>query len=1580
MSLNNAHEGYDYQDLITSYFILKEILNGNLDSRFSIDRKNTEADTPDRFDDLVIINGDNIQRKQVKYSNEHTATKLIKDYLSADSYYKIAIHQLYESWKALKTNSSEFRLCLAWEEPTEHNIKNVLDLQSCQLSSFSSFPTKVFKINLDRLWEIDPEKFNRWDSLKRYVKSNNIDRDEFNNFCNDLLIEVNLPKASLKFDNPSELENILIKQAKRLGIEQYPNDDIYITDFLLRLAKIVGRYRTRSSIVSVQEVLKELRVKTDFGKIEQKFELDQSVNVTSDEKYSLFHQKTITNRKTILTGEPGSGKSWFLTNFIDYLERKKKLVLRHYCFTSTEDELIDKRVSSNAFFGNLISDIEKAYPKLTKKKRQIFAANLDELNLLLKEIKDPLIIIVDGLDHIKRVLSSSVTLSEEKTRILDYISKILLPDNITMILGSQPVDELTSLKDNFEYIEEKIPKWDVESTKELMYKYGYKDLTFGDTHLSSLLYDKSEGSPLYLTYILLTLNVHDEIAQEHIESLPKYDFNLKNYYEYLTSQIKDNVTAEILSCLEFSVNRKELKEIIPIKHHFDSNMKLLSPVVSENVSRGGIKLYHDSFRRFNIEKLSTSADLDDIYKYIVDWLNLGGFYRSDKSYRYLFNYLIKMKKYDDISHFAKNKFLAKSLYYAHPESLIKNNYESFLYVAHQTQDWPLFIYAGELKRAIETTSSEEHYSQFLQNFELYFEAVCLIYGTNKANSLLYFNGEKNHSDAVTAQAFRILEKHGFSPKWEDIVRLFTDGVKLDDFRYYIGYLAQDSEKLSLCFKKIVSEGRDDFTRVFIEEVYELKDFGYIVELYNELNSTERDSTTKLINNALGRTSCNQRISVARENDHSDLQPLSLDFISNAARYEKFTDLYFQVERYASIDIEKLVDFEKTIPVHSFTHKWVKFFIRNFIVEANCDSGSIEEGMLRNIKFLASGHHQDGHGPRYSSFIYQNSSIIDVSLEKAFSHISLEESWSQVFAVRTKIPYPIIPTIERRFLSQENISHIIEAYNDFDREDDDDYSEHAEYSFKKSIYYAKVGKMVKAKEELKKAIHLTTSYTYRKDRNLAEVIDPLLSVKKLNPKFARKYTKKLKYLTDAVMKHTEDGKDTRWLTIEWFEVFLKVDYYLASKYLINELLTNGNFWKLEYMFVDLLLHSNKVEPYILNFLYKLSPTNTKESYLNGFLDVIDRLNTSDRNVGRLSMINLSSRDWNNSYDTLSTETMIRYNQTSRRLGLNVSIDHQVNDNNVSTGIIGNRNLSETISKQLCIEKIPSLKDQRDLIEYLVDKDTLEDHHLNFLYFYLKEDSNIELANEILLPIIRKRFPRGHEHYENIRYLITRLNIPNNDKISLYINNFVYSKDGWYSGFTDKDSLRFAVETDKGDALKELAKTLPHYYSNADFISKSTANLIIAFEYSGLNETLVLPMYKKGFKFIESRLPNKSNFKWGNLDYLEFCHFNDNELAIILALSKTNSFDSSIQKDVISALSYIIRKDVNILIKPLNWFFNNLEFFHQLTIASILELLSIESRRTRPLIFEIKASIEKARVINNLYINNILDDILGGLINE
>lgn len=52
MTLDKAHEGYEYQDLLTVYFILNEIFE-ETNSEFIIDRKEFEGD---KLDDLLIRN------------------------------------------------------------------------------------------------------------------------------------------------------------------------------------------------------------------------------------------------------------------------------------------------------------------------------------------------------------------------------------------------------------------------------------------------------------------------------------------------------------------------------------------------------------------------------------------------------------------------------------------------------------------------------------------------------------------------------------------------------------------------------------------------------------------------------------------------------------------------------------------------------------------------------------------------------------------------------------------------------------------------------------------------------------------------------------------------------------------------------------------------------------------------------------------------------------------------------------------------------------------------------------------------------------------------------------------------------------------------------------------------------------------------------------------------------------------------------------------------------------------------------------------------------------------------------------
>lgn len=972
MSLNNAHEGYQYQDLLCSYFILKEVILGRFDSVLTFDKKHIEDD---RFDDLVIQNGDSIQRKQIKHSNDK---HLSKDDLSNDNGASLAIYKLFENWKNLRTEQTEFRLCLAWDEPIEDKIKDAL-IPQAGYSSFNSIITNVFKLNIDNIWQENPENFNRWDNLKRYVKQHNIDRNEFVLFCNELLIETNFPKASLDFIYPDVLENVLIEQAKKIGIGQYPNNDISINDFLIKIVKFSGDFRTNSTQLSIKQILEKLRVKTDFGQIEQKFQINTEKNIIFKEKIENLLQIFIKNQKSILVAEPGAGKSWFLTNLIEYLKENNQKVIRHYCFTGIEDSFSEQRITSDVFFGNLIADIQLIYPELQNQKEQIFASNLNELNLLLSNINEPLIIIIDGLDHIERILSQSKTLSEEKTRIIDFISKIEIPDNISIILGSQPVNEIDTLIQDHYFLRVDLPKWNVDDIFSLVQKFNIDTQTH---NLTQMLLDKSQGNPLYLNYILNHLKENPNIDIQN--DFPEYDFNLKSYYDFLSSQLNENsTTLNILSCLEFSITREEFSEINPFSHHLDKDLKILSPVILENLSRGGISLYHDSFRRYQLEKLGKASI--SCYRMIGDWLSKEGFYDNPKSYRYLFKYLFNSERYSEISNYANPDFLVNSLYYGYPEKSIRENSLYFLYVAQKLGDWGLLAFLSEFNRTIYSTNSEEYHSQFLENFEIYFESVLNIYGYDRANSLLFFNNEMNFNIVTTAKAFSILARNGYKPDWGKVDNLFKDSIFEENFEYFLYSQINNEEELLKILNKSLKNGYEIFFDICISFLIRNNHLSIIDSFVQELDDNTKDNICLKVN----------KISLLHNNDfyipvNIKLHDLHIDTIENSGyiNSETMNDFYFLVSLYAKYDIDYLIEFEKSIAPKNFFYNWIKFFIQTFIIEQKFKNEDLEPHIIKNIEFLCSDVEPFKGKPRAVDFGYANKRLIATSIVQSLDRKSV----------------------------------------------------------------------------------------------------------------------------------------------------------------------------------------------------------------------------------------------------------------------------------------------------------------------------------------------------------------------------------------------------------------------------------------------------------------------------------------------------------------------------------------------------------------------------------------------------------------
>jgi len=361
MLLNAAHEGYEYQDLLTAYFILSEILDNN-DSTFKIDTKEYPED---KIDDLTVTNSSGVFKKQIKYSNEKTNRQLQKKYLSGETAYQLHLDALFNSWiNHPNKNSCEIRICLAWQEP-EDDLKNIL-LQKTATPTFTTHNTKIYQIDIKILWPSGQQPLKSWKRFR--IESRRINRKDFENFCKHLIIETGFPKQSPNTTFSGELENIVLDQIHKLGIGDFPNEKTTPKAFAFELMHLIRRSRGRGFEIKTQDIFKELNIQTDYGAIEQVFPVDDHRNIKTEDTISAIKTIISYENRIILIGEPGSGKSWFIQNLQNELQDGEYNIVKHYCYTELKDKHIKDRIQLNVFYGNLINDILNVFPDLEEKK------------------------------------------------------------------------------------------------------------------------------------------------------------------------------------------------------------------------------------------------------------------------------------------------------------------------------------------------------------------------------------------------------------------------------------------------------------------------------------------------------------------------------------------------------------------------------------------------------------------------------------------------------------------------------------------------------------------------------------------------------------------------------------------------------------------------------------------------------------------------------------------------------------------------------------------------------------------------------------------------------------------------------------------------------------------------------------------------------------------------------------------------------------------------------------------------------------------------------------------------------------
>ncbi len=118
-----------------------------------------------------------------------------------------------------RVKNIDCRLCLAWEYIEDSQELDFLEEVDCY-NLYEDNNVKYFKINIDKIWKSGELPIPTWKRLRSQAK--NINREEFASFLNNLIIEVNLPKASNDISNPGKLERLVISKLKKVWCGQIP--------------------------------------------------------------------------------------------------------------------------------------------------------------------------------------------------------------------------------------------------------------------------------------------------------------------------------------------------------------------------------------------------------------------------------------------------------------------------------------------------------------------------------------------------------------------------------------------------------------------------------------------------------------------------------------------------------------------------------------------------------------------------------------------------------------------------------------------------------------------------------------------------------------------------------------------------------------------------------------------------------------------------------------------------------------------------------------------------------------------------------------------------------------------------------------------------------------------------------------------------------------------------------------------------------------------------------------------------------------------------------------------------------------
>lgn len=1489
------HEGYEYQDYFTVSIILQLMLY-QTDAELIIDRKDFSGD---KFDDLKVKTPNSITEFQIKYSDDESSHKLTKDDLANGNGHDTALCDLFASWKMRKEskNDTQIKLCLAWNRPTDDDpIAEFLKPIQEQTLPFSvvaySFDGGVF-------WPVEKLPPKKWRKFNTAIKSGLIDREDFLSFCNELTIILEMPKASLDLKNPGALENVIIRQVEKLGVGIYPNDALNVEDVIYKLATEVKHSRAMGNRIYTNILVGRLGLIMNYGKFDQRFPVDSTHQIILGDEIERLHRVIRDSKRVIIVGNPGSGKSWLVDEYIDKLKSEDSKVIHYNCFQSLQDTNSLERIRVASLYGNLVSQIVEQCPELVAHKNTIFGADKAELENLLCFVDEEFYLVVDGLDHISREYELHKDLiSRSETEIISELLEIHFPDNCYVIISSQPIDEMEEFKGKNYHVFE-IESWGIEQAKSLMATFQINDDTIEDDDISSIsayLLKKSQGNALYLSYILRQLRNLD-VNKELIDEIPDYDINLSKYYSYLYTKVRNNRTVNALCGADFYLSLDDLMEITGDGEFVEQDISVLHPLLIENILSGGFSVYHESFRRFVLASLKDKkVDLErNVYGILADWLQKKPFFEFDKSFYYLTELLYKIKRDVENIELIEKEFVLKSVSEGYSRKRIRMNLNCIVRSAGRTRNLVALVTAGELLAMLDDMN------EFESTGEEYFQAICDIKGASKLNQLMQIDGKPTFDMNTGRIACYISSKAGITPWWELYLDTETKQYKIEELKYYYRYhldeqgasiipkLMEAIEKEKVSIRNQCIETAYDELQDYIEfdEIASIAEEQQLIHWKNYLSYIETGycpQSRVSFEVAIGNW---EKIKTLRMPGEKDIRIFK----------ELFSQIYYLAEQGDRRAIEIVcADCEKI----NWFYNWIIYSVKMAELcayTAQMDSKTICESAITNLELLLQDTEVFKGEPRTGDLyflqneltrsyeravelIVQNGTIEE--LKKALDILEqLDDETGTSFDHSMGGPLTDAEFLRliSRFLTIDNYE-IVKPYLLRTQEKIEENEVYDRIAVAKLRFVSLISKynQAEALEYFDLCTHYLVAYGFHKDIILEQIMDSyniFFESVAGNPEEERDTITKM---TIALWNHT-DGRETKHFLNHWFDKLLKTDSKYALAFLSGLQIKYGKSWVVEGMLrsaIERYCNDSGYLDIVIGLIESL-PNDTSSRIINAATYVFRtleqmrmvtdddkrllikcRMNELVTNI--VSRFNILDSPWLDN-DPWKDGNIKEFLLTVESAGFDVSQyieyfhikkanDTDNKEDKKPVDVFGDH---QTRFEALTPEDAKKWFETHDLIE----------RDIQDICGFLKNYQNDkDTLLEILKVIIIKAggWSYSQKSKDIVLQIIERLKLDDKEMSELHMLMYLYSYE-WGSSLIDKDEFLNSIRLSSNVARDTFYCELPEVIiSRSGRITKGLLDALFAF---GFDKGSIIMIWRSVYDIMKLRFPNLDNYPIDNV---------------------------------------------------------------------------------------------------------------------